>query len=438
MKTTFKNLFNEWDDDLLNIPENTVCENMGISSQAIKNNALSQIGLPKKKKPFGKAFKLTVIAATLATTLIIGTTAINANGGVQLVFEEFFGGNMNSMGLYSGSDITFTSSDPNINVELLGLTGDEYSVHVMLEATKKDGSAFTEDGYINPITFWNEQERNAIISSPPDDPFEFVNRMLGAYGIEIYCKDRDTGGSGRRENTNPQYYLNEDRTVMKILISVSSKNRDLRDGIMTIKSTKFTARKVLELLASYPQASAESVETYENIIKERHLDRNDTAMFFYSDESVDYCLVDKQDFDLPFEMSFKLNYRNNGNIKKTLTNADAPHYIPKTTRNVQMTITARKLYISGQATPDPTIRRNCFWKFEPDNSKIIMKDGTEYPFINWSAGASGGPATGVLDETLILTYKIDVTDKHILPYNQFIDVRQVKEVIINGDSVYKN
>lgn len=438
MKMALKNLFNEWDDDLLNIPENTVCENTGISNQAIKNNVLSQLGLHKKKKPFGKAFKLTVIAATLATALIVGTTAIHANGGVQLVFEEFFGGNMNSMGLYSGSDITFTSSDPNLNVELLGLTGDEYSVHVMLEATKKDGTTFTDDGYTNPIIFWNEQERNAVISSPPDDPFEFENRMLGANGIEIYCKDRATGGSGRRENTDPQYYLNQDRTVMKILVTVDNRKRDLRDGMMTIKSTKFTARKILELLASYPQASVESFEAYQNIIKERNLDEKDTTFLLYGDDSVDYCIVDSKDFELPFEMSFKLNYRNNGNIKKILTNADAPHYIPKTTRNVQMTITARKLYISGQATPDPYIRRNCFWEFDPDNSKIIMKDGTEYNFINWSAGANGGPATGVLDETLILTYKIDVTDKYIPSYNKFIDVRQVKEVIINGDSVYRS
>ena len=437
MKTTFKNLFNEWNDDLLDIPESTVCEHTDISSYTVKNSVLSQLGLHKKKKPFGKAFKLTVIAAALATALIVGTTAINANGGVQLVFEEFFGGNMNSMGLYSGSDITFTSSDPNLNVELLGLTGDEYSVHVMLEATKKDGSAFTEDGYINPVTFWNEQERNEVISSPPNDPFEFENRMLGTYGMEIYCKDRDTGDSGRRENTNPHYYLNENRTVMKILVTVDNRKRDLRDGIMTIKSTKFTARKILELLASYPQASAESFEAYQNIIKERNLDEKDTTFLLYGDDSVDYCIADSKDFDLPFEMSFKLNYRNNGNIKKTLTNADAPHLIPKVTHDVQMTITANGIYITGQTEPGKT-RGNCFWQFDSDNSKIVMKDGTEYRFVGWGSGASGGPATGILNETQRLTYQIDVTNKYIPSYNKFIDVRKVKEVIINGDTVYQN
>ena len=43
MQTTFKNLFSEWDDDLLSIPENTICENVGISIQTIRNNTLSQI-----------------------------------------------------------------------------------------------------------------------------------------------------------------------------------------------------------------------------------------------------------------------------------------------------------------------------------------------------------------------------------------------------------
>jgi len=38
MRTTFKNLFNEWNDDLLNIPENTVCENTGISRQGVRDS----------------------------------------------------------------------------------------------------------------------------------------------------------------------------------------------------------------------------------------------------------------------------------------------------------------------------------------------------------------------------------------------------------------
>ena len=70
MRTTFKNLFNEWNDDLLNIPENTLCENTDISSCTIINNVLLQLGLHKKKKPFGKVFKLTVIAPLLLQRLL--------------------------------------------------------------------------------------------------------------------------------------------------------------------------------------------------------------------------------------------------------------------------------------------------------------------------------------------------------------------------------
>ena len=70
MKTTFKNLFNEWNDDLLDIPESTVCEHTDISSYTVKNSVLSQLGLHKKKKPFGKAFKLTVIAPLLLQRLL--------------------------------------------------------------------------------------------------------------------------------------------------------------------------------------------------------------------------------------------------------------------------------------------------------------------------------------------------------------------------------
>ena len=62
---------------------------------SVKNDVLSELGLRKKKRCFGKNFKLTIIAATIATALIVGTTAINANGGIALM-KDFFTGTASS------------------------------------------------------------------------------------------------------------------------------------------------------------------------------------------------------------------------------------------------------------------------------------------------------------------------------------------------------
>ena len=52
MKTNFKNVFNEWEDDLIDISENTLIEDTIVSGDSVKSRVFSELGINKKKKPF--------------------------------------------------------------------------------------------------------------------------------------------------------------------------------------------------------------------------------------------------------------------------------------------------------------------------------------------------------------------------------------------------
>lgn len=452
MKTTFKNLFNEWNDDLLDIPESTVCEHTGVSSHTIKNNVLSQLGLHKKKKPSGKAFKLTVIAATLATALIVGTTAINANGGIQLVFEEFFGGNMNSAGLYDGGNVTITSSDPNLNIEFLGVTGDERNIYAVIEIFKKDNTAFTDEGYINPIMSEDSRGQqefiNSIQKNPPETPDELISKMNTFYGIQAICRDRNGNNFGFGDNGNasmciPKYYLSDDRKTLKILVHLDTqsasgtKHLDARDGTMTIISTSFSAFKNVQTIAAYDKDDQNmwSEETFKNFQKKcKELNIGDTGWrILYTPDKMIRCVVDEKQYPLPFEITFKMNYRNNGNVKKSLHYSDAPHFIEKNTKTVNMTVSAFEIYIYGQS--DDVYKTRLFQPIDMKKSKVIFNDGTELYLEGTQGSGGGGPASGEMHDSVILSYRT-VPDLTYYLEDTLIDTREIKQIIINGDTVY--
>ena len=144
MKTNFKNVFNEWEDDLIDISENTLIEDTIVSGDSVKSRVFSELGINKKKKPFSKTFKLTLIAATLALAILVGTTVINANGGIERI-REFFTGSVSSSDLYDGGNVEVTTLDKNLNVELLAVTGDKNNFYAVIQAEKKDGTTFTDE-----------------------------------------------------------------------------------------------------------------------------------------------------------------------------------------------------------------------------------------------------------------------------------------------------
>lgn len=143
MKTTFKKVFDEFDDELMNIDEFNACESIDIDVEKIKTEVLKRIDDKNGKKKFSKKLITLLIAATI---LIAGTVGAFATGSVQSIFKELFNNSgMNSAGLYDGGNVELISCDDSLNVELLGVTGDGEKLYSAIEITKKDGSAVIDE-----------------------------------------------------------------------------------------------------------------------------------------------------------------------------------------------------------------------------------------------------------------------------------------------------
>ena len=119
MKTTFKTVFTELDDELMNldIQENAPVD---IDIEKIKSEVFMQINDENKtKKKYSKKF-----------------IVILANGN-----------QMNELGMFDGGNVEVTSSDSSLNVELLGVIGDGEKLCSAISITKKDGSPVIDTDY---------------------------------------------------------------------------------------------------------------------------------------------------------------------------------------------------------------------------------------------------------------------------------------------------
>ena len=135
MKTTFKKVFDEFDDELMNIDEFNACESIDIDVEKIKTEVLKRIDDKNGKKKFSKKLITLLVAAVI---LITGTVGAFATGNVQSIFKELFNNSgMNSAGLYDGGNVEIISCDDSLNVELLGVMGDSKRLYSAIEITKR-------------------------------------------------------------------------------------------------------------------------------------------------------------------------------------------------------------------------------------------------------------------------------------------------------------
>ena len=438
MTTTFRNVFNEFDDDFLNIDESSICESIGINIDDIKNRVFSRIKaeIPKNQtsKKFTKRLTTLLLAATLLVSTAVGT--IYASGGVQPIFQEFFGGNMNSAGLYNGEDITLTSTDPNLNVKLLGVTGDERRLYTVLEITKKDGSTITDEGYEYPFLVENEHKS-----------------LWEKY--ECYSSYTDTEGNyfGPRADLI-DYSLSNDRKTLKMMFFVSARDKNLQGSTLTITSKSFGATKMIEPFAEKYAFN----EVYDlDLIKQRQQELgvdNSQCGEIYNGKYYEYGYTDTKQYELPFKMSFKVNIGDEDVIETKLTEENAPDFINPITDEANMEITSFGIniqllsecdseYYSQRDKNNQANTNNeevCYKPIDYKNSEIIMNDGTEYFLYEDSDICTKGVVQDGNDyyyeENIILSLSstpYGSVENEIL----LIDTSEIRTVIINDNVIYR-
>lgn len=451
MKTTFKKVFDEFDDELMNIDEFNACESIDIDVEKIKADVLMRINDKNDKKKFSKKLITLLVAAVI---LITGTVGAFATGSVQSIFKELFNNSgINSAGLYDGGNVELISCDESLNVELLGVMGDSKRLYSAIEITKKDGSAVIDEDYEEPFCWLKDTP-----SPMPED------KTIYDY---LSCKaeyvDKNGNSSHNKVLNTIKYSLSEDNKSIKLFVVSRIFESDLEGGRATVTSESIGAYNIHEVIyevdyAGKTYSDYEDTEPFDEELIDRRLQElgitEDDCRTIESGQKMKYCWCDTKKFELPFEISFDLNYKSDGIISKELTIEDAPNVIKPIADKVKMEITPFAVYLYGQCDKESAKESGwsgkevtynnvydnfCFNDVDgAETSKIVFNDGTVYYLHPDAGGKSGVGKDGNADyyeEEIPLAFST-VAGSLVLPEFNAIDTREVKTVIINGDTVY--
>ena len=438
MKTTFKTVFTELDDEVMDIRENN---SVDIDVDKIKNDVFMQINDENKsKKKFRKKFIVIIAAAVI---ILGGTVGAFATGSIQTIFGRIFNhsGEMNELGLFDGGNVEVTSADSSLDVKLLGITGDGEKLCSAIEITKKDGSPVIDKDYTYP-------------AYEPFDGSSWENTLT-------------VNGKDETQNSMqfPQYVLsdgNKTLTVYLFTTTASGLDGSLQDGRITFVSKQFHANKVTNQLASVKlpgqmdpifdkiknneELSADDVLfDQEELAKKRSelgLSEEDFTTIDYKGNRI-YCQAEQKAFELPFTISYDLNYRTDKFIEKDLSAQTAPEIVVKNTRNARMTVSSLSIYLSGECdadnpeSPEKDGLEKCFLlpKWD-DTSKVTLKDGTVYYLYANEGGEHREDENGVYHTTVHLEYS-RVIGPPLQPENIFVNIKDIKSVTINGKTIYQ-
>ena len=439
MKTTFKTVFTELDDELmeLDIQDNS----HDIDIDKIKSEVFMQINSEKSsKKKFGKKVVVMLVAAVI---LVGGTIGAFATGSVQAVFGSIFqnSGGMNELGLFDGGNVEVKSEDNSLDIKLLGITGDGEKLCSAIEITKKDGSPVIDKDYSYPTN---------------SEPFDGSSWKATVNG----------GDKAKSAMQSPQYVLSDDNKTLTIYLfttTASGSDDSLQDSRMTFVSKKFHVNKITNELASVKlpglmdpifdeMNNNEELSADDVLFDQKELAKKRSALGLSEEDFITidykgkriYCQAEQKTFELPFTVSYDLNYRTDKFIERDLSAQNAPKVVVKNTRNAKMTVSPFSIYLSAECDADNPDSHGkdgldkCFMLPEWDKkSKVTLTDGTVYYLYANEGGEHREDENGVYHTTVHLKYST-VIGPPLEPENIFVNIKDIESVTINGDTIYRN
>ena len=436
MKTTFKTVFNELDDELMDI-DVSAPEVADIDVDKIKGEVFMRIHDTEningsKNKTEKKKFSKKLIAILIAAALVVGGTAgAFATGSIQQIFGNHLKGSaeLNDLGLYDGGNVEVKTDDDNLDVKLLGVMSDGEVAYSALAVTHKDGSPIVDEGlYVNQGC----DPLNSFEFSCNGEKSESVNALAGSY-----------------------YKLSDDRKSLMIYTDYMKSEHDLTDLRVTYNNTNvhgYTIDKILyseeipETLSGDEMTDEELYQydlMIEKLEEENGLTEDDCISVEHDGKRV-YAKGEFKKIDLDFTISFDFNKSVNNLIERDISNKTMPNVVRDYTRNSKIIISPLGITLAGECDNSiaESIRdgaERCFDYPENDgNSKLVMDDGMVYYILINEGGEHSADDNGVFHEKTHLQYSY----KPAFPFNPgdnriIIDLDKVQTVIINGDTIYQ-
>ncbi len=180
-------------------------------------------------------------------------------------------------------------------------------------------------------------------------------------------------------------------------------------------------------------------EMIEQMREEMGLTKDECIYVEHEDRTV-YAKGEFVQEDLPFTISFDIDYNSDHKIEFELTHEAAPNVLESYAENGKVVISLLGVYVSttceeGDLDSDNEHCVNPPW-FD-GKSKVIMNDGTVYYIIITPFGENYTDEDGVFLDTSQMDYSIySQNPRHRVPIR--INIDDIKTVIINGIRFIKN
>lgn len=432
MKTTFKTVFSELDDKLMDIDiQDNYPEDIDIDK--IKGEVFMQINGDKNSKK--KLSKKVIVILAAAVILVGGTVGAFATGSIQSVFKGYFkGSDVNDLGLYDGGNVE-TQSD-NYDVKLLGVISDGDIAYSAIEVTKKDGSTIVEDGYyvnsklqtfdVNSVEFsFNGDEQSQNVNAVPRSICSLSDdkKTLSIYTDYVRGADMEHGLKDFRVS-----YHNKAVNIYKL------------DKVLYTRDLPTVQTGPDEMTDEEYRLEEEKIQS---LREENGLTENECIWVQHEGKFV-YAKGEQKQFELPFDISFDINRTVDNLISRDLNTENASNVVKDYTSNAKMTVSPLGISISGECDQkyDNQLQNSECCCFElpgrDGKSKIVLDDGTVYYLLSNEGGERRTDENGVFHETINLQYSATEQVPFNLANNRIlIDLDKVQSVIINGDTVYK-
>ncbi len=244
-------IFDEISEEEFETMSAKIIENNQIDYHTIQANAFSELGLNKKKRFSRKGVVITLIAAAIGVSAV----SVGASGSFRDTFGKFFAGNSPD-GVYSGKNLEVTSD--NVNIEFLGICGNNHSAYASLLIRKKDGSRFVSEDFLKDRSHLAFNYDGNIIETTPDyDPDANMGYWVPGNGKDynetwtVNCTSDPSAfnwdGYGYID------YQFEDTNTIRALISYNGDN--LKDMTLQIRDKGLCAYRTEEIIFQSAQGN---------------------------------------------------------------------------------------------------------------------------------------------------------------------------------------
>ena len=402
--------------------------------EKIKANVRSRTIDIEKPKKDGKRLRLFAALAAAVVVCTVSVTVLAVTGVFSNIFDSHFQGDSSVLDVYDGGNVRFESDDPGLEGKLSGVTGDENAFFAAIELTKKDGSAFTDEGYTSLMS--------GYCSGTDDNNANCCINAVSVSGMNISFE-------GMAGGYDVQYTLSDDRRTMTMIFGINADSSDIQNGRLTLRNNYFTAYRVVRKLAEFEVNDQNAASEEESIRRANHLDVSDTYLSF-NGKAWELLQIECRNYDLPFVMEMDMNYETKDSLRISLKSSNALQREPDDTAETTMTISDLGIYIKTkypidkELSGDELVAKLHIWSIntrspETDKSKIIMSDGTVYYFC--SISSSAGTAKTGNDRKYYFTEEnfrfSDIPEPQTLNKLILIDKTKISKIIFNGEVIYQ-